>query len=281
MDRQVIICGGPDIEARTRAYLQLVGRRRVSVASRAAQFSQAIVDVRGALASKRMIPAWQQHGCTVISDGPLARTLAESQEFLDQGNLLLTFPSLYDRRYQLVLEQTAKGAIGDLITVRLVRLLPMQSPLWDSITLTYALDPLAMLQALGGPVERVMVQERALVRRRPDTLFAVGRFKGGAIFYLELSAVYPHGYRSQRLEVVGTEGILEHDSDLNHALRLTTAGGTTHHAALYEPGLIRMLRDCLRCMEDASAMEEHRQRAKAAVEFLFRAADSARAHEVR
>lgn len=281
MDKQIIICGGPDIEARTRAYLQLVGRRRVSVAARAAQFSEAIVDVRGALASKRLIPSWQQRGCTVISDGPLARTLAESREVLDRGNILLTLPSLYDHRYQLILEQAAKGAIGDLITVRLVRLLPMQSPLWDSILLTYGLDPLAMLQTLGGPVERIMVHTQSLARRRSDTLFAVGRFKGGAIFYLELCAVYPHGYRSERIEVVGTQGILEHDSDLNHALRLTTAAGTTYHGALHEPPLLRMLADYLGYIDDASAMEEHRQRATAAVDFLFRAVDSAEAHEAR
>lgn len=281
MDRQVVICGGPDIEARTRAYLQLVGRRRVSVASRIAQFSDAIVDVRGALSSKRLIPAWQQQRCTVISDGPLARSLAESHELLERGDLLLALPSLYDQRHQVVLEQAAKGAIGDLVTVRLVRLLPLQNPLWDSITLTYGLDPLALLQALGGPVERIMAQQQTLVRRRPDTLFAVGSFKGGAIFYLELSTAYPRGYRSERIEVVGTKGILEYDSDLDHALRLTTAAGTTRHRAQYEPSLHRMLRDCLRCMDDPVAMEEHRERAKVAVDFLFRTVDSAEVHEAR
>ena len=281
MDRPVIICGGPDTEARTRAYLQLVGRRRVSVASRLSQFSEAIVDVRGGLASKRLISAWQQRGCTVISDGPLARTLAQSQELLDRGNLLLTLPSLYDPRYQLILRQTAEGGIGDLITVRLIRLLPMQSPLWDSIAHTYGLDPLAVIQALGGPVARIMVQGQALRRHRPDTLFAVGRFKGGAIFYLELSAACPHGYQSERIEVVGTEGILEYDSSLDRALRLTTAAGSALHSALYEPPLFRMLRDYLRCMDGASAMEEHRERAQAALELLFRAMGSAQAHEAR
>ncbi len=281
MDRPVIICGGPDIEARTRAYLQLVGRRRVSVASQIGEFSEAIVDVRGGLASKRLIPAWQQHGCTVISDSPLARTLAQSQELIERGNLLLTLPSLYDHRYQLVLQQTAQGAIGDLITVRLIRLLPMQSPLWNSITFTYVLDPLAVLQALGGPVERIMVQERALRRGRPDTLFAVGRFKGGAIFYLELSAAYPSRYQSERIEVVGAEGILEYDSDRNRSLRLLTTAGGALHDPLYEPPLFRMLRDYLRCMNDASAMEEHCERAQAALELLFRTIVSAQAHEAR
>lgn len=264
-----------------RAYLQLVGRRRVSVASHIDQFSEAIVDVRGGLASKRLIPAWQQHGCTVISDSPLARTLAQSQELLNRGNLLLTIPSLYDHRYRLTLQQTAKGAIGDLITVRLIRLLPLQSPLWDSIALSYGLDPLAALQALGGPVERIMVQEQALRRGRSDTLFAVGRFEGGAIFYLELSAAYPSGYRYEGIEVVGTEGILEYDSNLNRTLRVTTAAGSALHSALYEPALFRMLRDYLRCVDDASAMKEHRERVQAALALLFRAMDSAQAHEVR
>jgi predicted dehydrogenase len=281
MDRQIIICGGPDIEARTRAYLQLVGRRRVSVASRIAQFSDAIVDVRGALSSKRLIPAWQQHRCTVISDGPLARSLAESHALLDRGDLLLALPSLCDQRHQVILGQTAKGTIGDLVAVRLVRLLPLASPLWDSITLTYGLDPLALLQALGGPVERTMAQEQSLVRRRPDTLFAVGTFKGGAIFCLELSAAYPHNYRSERIEVVGTKGILEYDSDLDHALRLTTATGTTYHNAQYEPTVHRMLKDCLQRMDDPVAMKEHSERGKMAVDFLFRTMDSADAHEAR
>jgi predicted dehydrogenase len=281
VDRSVIICGGPDIEARTRAYLQLVGRRRVSVASRIGEFSEAIVDIRGGLASKRLIPVWQQNGCVVVSDGPLARTLAQSQEFLAQGALLIALPSLYDPRYQLILGHVAREVIGDLVTVRIVRLLPAQSPLWDSITFTYGLDPLAVLQALGGPVARIMAREQALRRGRPDTLFAVGRFEGGAIFYLEISAACPHHYRSERIEVVGTEGIMEYDSDLSRPLRLITAEGSTFHNAPYESALPRMLRDYLRRMEDASAMDEHRERAEAAVELLFRAMDSVQAHEAR
>ena len=283
MDRPVIICGGPDIEARTRTYLQLVGRHRLSVASRIDQFSQAIVDIRGGVSSKRLIPVWQQNRCTVVSDGPLARTLDQNQELLGQGNLLLALPSLYDSRYQLILREAASGRIGDLITIRIVRLLPMQSPLWDSITFTYGLDPLAALQALGGPVARVMAREQALRRGRPDTLFAIGRFEGGAIFYLETSTAYPHGYRSERIEVVGTEGILEYDSTLSHPLRLTTTAGSMPHDvdAQYEPALLRMLRDYLRRMNDPMAMEEHRERAQAAVEFLFRVMASAQAHEAR
>ncbi len=281
MDKPVIICGGPDIKTRMWAYSQLVGHRQVSVASYIGDFSEAIVDVRGGLASKRMIPIWQRNGCTVISDGPPARTLDQSQELLSQGNLLLTLPSLYDPRYQLILQQIAEGAIGNLITVRLIRLLPLQSPLWDSITLTYGLDLLAVLQALGGPVARIMVREQALRRRRPDTLFAVGRFERGAIFYLELSAAYPDGYQSERIEVVGTGGIMEYNSDLNRTLRLTTAAGSVLHDALHEPPLLRMLRDYLRCVDDAQAMEEQRGRAQAALELLFRALDSAQAQEVR
>ena len=281
MDKRVIICGGPDIEARTRAYLQLVGRRRVSVASRIGEFSEAIVDVRGGLASKRLIPSWQRRECTVISNGPPARTLAQSQELLNRGNLLLTLPSLYDHRYQLLQKQVAEGAVGDVITVRLIRLLPMQSPLWDSIVLTYGLDPLAALQALGGSVARIMVREQNLRRRRSDTLFAVGRFKSGAIFYLELSAAYPDDCHSERIEVVGTKGLLEYNSDLDRALRLTTAEGSTLYNALYEPSLLRMLREYLRCVDDPSMVDEHRDRAQTALELLFRAIDSAQAHEPR
>jgi hypothetical protein len=281
MDRQVVICGGPDIEARTRAYLQLVGRRRVSVAARIDQFSDAIVDVRGALSSKRLISAWLQNRCSVISDGPLAPTLNESLDLLDRGDLLLALPSLYDLRHRVILEQAAQGVIGSLVTVRLVRLLPLASPLWDTIALTYGLDPLALLQALGGAVERVMALQQSLLRRRPDTLFAVGSFKGGAVFYLELSAVYPHNYRSERIEVVGTNGILEYDSDSDHALRLTTGAGTTRCEAEYEPAIHRMLSDCLVRMEDPAAMQEHRERGRLAVDFLFRTVDSAETREAR
>jgi len=279
VERQVIICGGPDIEARTRAYLQLVGRHRVSVASRIGEFSNAIVDIRGGVASKRLIPIWQRNGCTVISDGPLSRSLAESQDLLARGNLFLTLPSLYDPRYQLILRQVAESIIGDPITIRIIRLLPSQSPLWDSITFTYGLDPLAVLQALGGPVARIMVQEHALRRGRPDTLFATGRYKGGAIFYLEMSTAYPRGYQSERIEVVGTRGILEYDSDLNRPLRATT--GVQLHSVLYEPPLLRMLRDYLHRIGNVSAMVEHREQAQAAVELLFRALDSAHSHETR
>ncbi|MEA3344897.1 MAG: hypothetical protein U9Q78_01395 [Chloroflexota bacterium] len=281
MDRSVVICGGPDLEARMRAYVQLVGRRRVSISSSIRRFSGAIVDIRGGLASKRLIPAWQQHGCAVISDAPLARTLDRSQALLNQGDMLLTLPSLYDPRYQLILQKSAEGAIGKLITIRLIRLLPIQSPLWDSIALTYGLDPLAALQVLGGPVTRIMAWEQALKRRRPDTLFATGRFEGGGIFYLELSAAYPRDYQFERIEVVGTEGVLEYDSNRNRTLRVITAAGSTLHSAIYEPALLRMLRDYLRHVDDASAMEKHRERARAALELLFRAVNSAQSHETR
>jgi len=281
VDRPVIICGGPDIEARTRAYLQLVGRRRVSVASRIGEFAQAIVDVRGGLASKRLIPAWQRRDCTVITNGPPARTLAQSEELLSQGNLLLTLPSLYDHRHQLLQRQVDEGAVGSVIAVRLLCLLPMQSPLWDTILLTYALDPLAALLALGGPVARIIVSERSLRRGRSDTLFAVGRFESGAIFHLEVSAAYPDGWHSERIEVVGTEGLMEYNSDVNCALRLTTAERSTLHDTFYEPPLLRMLREYLCCVEDASMMEKHRYQAQMGLELLFRAVDSAQAHEVR
>ena len=281
MDKPVIICGGPDTDARTRAYLQLVGRHRVSVAPRIGEFSNAVVDVRGGMAAKRLLPYWQEHGCTVISDGPLAPTLAASQQLLDQGSLLLILPSLYDPRHQLILGQAAGGAIGDLVSVRLIRLLPMQTPLWDSITLSSGLDPLALVQALGGPVARVMLREQALRRRRPDSLFATGRFRGGGLFYLELSMVYPHDYHSERIEVVGTEGMLEYESDSDRGLRLTTAAGRRSINALHEPALVRMLRDYLRRMDDASAMEDHRERLQAALQLLFRGLDSAQTNQAR
>jgi predicted dehydrogenase len=278
LDRPTFVLGEPDLEYRAEAYRQILGEKQVHVAIEPGQVTggHIRVDTRGSMEHKQAIPSWQNGGAVVITDGPPAATLEQSQTMMASGGVLLARPSLYDHRYKLLRQQLKDGQIGKLVAVRIIRLLPEDCWLPDGVTLNYAFDALDAMWSLLGGVQRIMAREQRLKRSNPDTLFAIVVGKNAAIGYLELCACYPQGYCSERIEVVGREGILEYNSDVNRTLRLNTSSPapgaqTIIRDTFRDAPLARMIADYIRMMSDQQAIKAHIASTGEPLRLLYRA----------
>ena len=273
MDRPTFVLGKPDLECRAKAYRQILGKEQVRVAIEPGQVAggQILVDVRGSMEHKQAIPSWQKGGAVVISDGPPAATLEQSQAMMASGGILLARPSHYNQRYELLRKQLRNGQIGKLVAVRIIRLEPEDCWLPDGVTLNYAFDALDALCSLLGGVKRIMAREQRLKRSKTDTLFAIAVGENAAIGYLELCTCYPQGYRSERIEVVGREGILEYNSDVNRTLRLNTKRHTVTRDTFQDTPLTRMIADYVRMIGDQQAIQAHVASTDKPLRLLYRA----------
>jgi predicted dehydrogenase len=278
LNRPTFICGKPNLAQRAEAYRQILGDDRVNVASDPGQISGAniLVDIRGSMAQKQRISCWQKGGAFVIADGPPAATLEQSQAMMASGNVLLARPSYYDHRYELLRQQLANGQIGKLVAVRIMRLLPEDSWLPDGVTLNYAFDALDALCSLLGSVKRIMAREQRLKGKKPDSLFAILVGENDALGYLELCTCYPQGYRSERIEVVGSDGILEYNSDVNRTLRLNTGQHTWLRDAFLESPLTKMIQAYIRIADDEQAVKAHIAATREPLHLIYRALISSR-----
>jgi predicted dehydrogenase len=278
LDRPTFVLGEPDLERRAEAYRQILGEKQVHVAIKPGQVAGGpiLVDVRGSMEHKQAIPSWQNGGAVVITDSPPAATLEQSQAMMASGGVLLARPSRYDHRYELLRQQLKDGQVGKLVAVRIIRLLPEDCWLPDGVTLNYAFDALDAMWSLLGGVKRIMAREQRLKRSKPDTLFAIVVGENAAIGYLELCACYPQGYRSERIEVVGREGILEYNSDVNRTLRLNTGSPalgaqTVMRDTFQDAPLTRMIADYIGVMGDPQAIQAHIASTGEPLRLLFRA----------
>jgi predicted dehydrogenase len=276
LERPTTVLGGPDLERRAETYRHFLGDKQVTVAAEPSQVSgdQLLVDVRGSIAYKRAIPAWQSSGAVVVTNGPPATTLEQSQAIMASGQVILARPSYYNHRYELLRRQLQDGQIGELVAVRLIRLWPEDCWLPDGVTLDYAFDALdAMCSFLGG-VKRIMAREQRLKHSQPDTLFAIAVGDNGAIGYLELCACYPRGYESERIEVIGRDGMLEYNSDIDRTLRLNTDERTVVRDTFREAPLTKMIGDYIGMVGDAQAIESHVAATDEPLRLLYRALNS-------
>lgn len=273
MDRPIYVLGEPDLEHRAKAYRQILGEGQVQMAIQPGQVTggHVLIDVRGSMEHKRAIPSWWNSGAVVIADGPPAATLERSQAIMASGGVLLARPSRYDHRYELLRQQLRDGQIGKLVAVRIIRLLPEDCWMPDGVTLNYAFDALDVMCSLLGGVKRIMAREQRLKRSQPDTLFAILVGENAAIGYLELCACYPRGYESERIEVIGREGMLEYNSDVNRTLRLSAGQQTTMRDTFRDAPLTRMIADYIRVLGDAQAMEAHITSTGEPLRLLYRA----------
>ena len=276
MERPAFVLGGPDLEHRARVYRHFLGDERVHVATKPSQVLGAdiMIDVRESIEHKQAIPAWQDRGAVVITDGPPAATLEESQAIMASGSVLLARPSHYHHRYELLRQQFRDGQIGKLVAVRIIRLEPEDCWLPDGITLNYGFDAFDALCSLLGSVKRIMAYEQCLKRSKPDTLFAIAVGENAAIGYLELCACYPRGYRSERIEVVGREGMLEYNSDVNQTLRLNTGQHTVMRDTFREAPLTRMIAEYTRMISDPQAIQAHIASTREPLRLLYRVLES-------
>jgi predicted dehydrogenase len=187
------------------------------------------------------------------------------------GSVLLARPSRYNQRYELLRQQLKDGQIGKLVAVRIIRLWPEDCWLPDGVALNYAFDALDALCSLLGGVKRIMAYEQRLKRSKPDTLFAIAVGENAAIGYLELCTCYPQGYQSERIEVVGREGMLEYNSDVNQTLRLNAEQHTVTRDTFREAPLTRMIADYTRVIDNPRAIKAHIASTDEPLRLLYRA----------
>jgi predicted dehydrogenase len=148
-------------------------------------------------------------GKTVFMHAPRAawRSALLSLHREHGGRLRLARPARFDPRIESMLAGADRPEMGEVITVRAIRLAAAGANL-DALE-WWALD---VLVTLGGAVERVFCQRSALRGEAEDQVLSVVRFANGAIGYAEASAAYPPAGERTLVEVVTEQGMLEYDS---------------------------------------------------------------------
>ena len=111
--------------------------------------------------------------------------------------LRLARPARFDPRVESMLEEADRPEMGEVITVRAIRLAAAGANL-DPLE-WWTLD---VLVALGGVVERVFCRRSALLGEAEDQVLSVVRFANGAIGYAEASAADPPAGERTLVEVV-------------------------------------------------------------------------------
>jgi len=124
-------------------------------------------------------------GKTVFMHAPRAawRSALLSLHREHGGRLRLARPARFDPRIESMLAGADRPEMGEVITVRAIRLAAAGANL-DALE-WWALD---VLVTLGGAVERVFCQRSALRGEAEDQVLSVVRFANGAIGYAEASA---------------------------------------------------------------------------------------------
>jgi len=172
-------------------------------------------------------------------------------------------------------KQLQDGQIGRLVAVRLVRAWPDDSWLSSGVVSDYAPDALEAVASLMGDLVRIMAREQRLARAVPDTLFAVLVGQNQAIGYLELSNAHPAGYFTERIEVVGDQGMLEYNADVNRTLKVVQPGRSMLRDAFQEPPLLRMVRAHVHCANHPEAMSTEISAGLACLDLVERVQQSA------
>lgn len=191
------------------------------------------------------VPTYRHHTYTeqaaragkhVISEKPMARTLADARAMIDAcesagvrlflAQVVRFFPE-YVRAKQLV----ETGAVGKPGVIRMTRA-GGHPTAWEDWYASYArsggmmMDLLVhdfdWLRATFGEVERVFARSlRGRDTQRLDYALVTLRFASGAIAHAEGSWAHRGGFHTS-IEIAGTRGIIEHDSRQSAPIRMHT-----------------------------------------------------------
>jgi predicted dehydrogenase len=275
-----ILVGQDHLQERMQAYRQVLGEQNVTVVDAPEQVpaTPSLIDLWGTAEQRSSIAHWCKHGAFVIAAGLPAPTVAESRALLAGGQVLLARPSRYDPRFVLLRRQLQEGQVGRLVAARLVRAWPDDGWLPAGVVPDYAPDALEAMASLMGSLVRIMAREQQLARTVPDTLFAVLVGQNEAIGYLELSNAYPAGYSTERIEVVGDQGMIEYNADVNRTLRVAVPGHSWLRDAFQEPPLLRMVRAYVHCANHPETMSAEIAAGLACLDLVERVQQSARAN---
>ncbi len=193
-----------------------------------------VADIAGevnarAVAARRAV----ESGMKAIIHPPFGDSRANAEAILAAagGAVRVALPIHYTHKYETA-AQSARSGIGDIITVRAIRVFPPAQAWRQSL-----FQLMEALVLLGGPLRRVYVRAAALTSPDTDTVFCNGRYANRAIFYGEVSAAYPASYSKEVIEVTGRDGMVEYDSNAR-SMWLASEGGVTqteaYHRTPYE-----------------------------------------------
>lgn len=170
-------------------------------------------------------------GKAIICEKPLARHVADAQTMIDACQaadvpLYVAQVVRFFSQYALAKEQLDSGAIGQPAMIRTVRAgsFPRPGGSFSSsyygdfsrsggVILDVGIHDIDFQRWCFGEVERVFTRGRTFAGNpRNDHALIVLRFESGAIGHIQCSWAHPSGTFRTRLEMAGTEGLIEWDS---------------------------------------------------------------------
>ncbi len=182
-------------------------------------------------AHKEPVLAAAAAGKAVICEKPLARTLADAQEIVDGCEaagvpLYVAHVVRFFPEFALAKAQLDSGAIGEPAVIRTTRAGSFPRPGGE-----FSSDYYADFNSSGGVIHDVAIHDidfhrwcfgevvRVFTRGttfseepRNDHALIVLRFENGAIGHIQASWAHPAGLFRTRLEIAGTQGLVEWDS---------------------------------------------------------------------
>ena len=168
-------------------------------------------------------------GVHVICEKPLARTVAQAQEMIEACKtagvkLLVAQVVRFFPEYAYAHEKIEAGEIGDPAIIRLKRgsSQPTGSDSWfknieqsGGMILDLMIHDFDFARWIGGEVKTVFA--KSVRAENPDAnidhALAILTHKNGAISHVEGSWAYPPPLFRTQIEVAGSNGLIQHDSD--------------------------------------------------------------------
>ncbi|MFK7802565.1 MAG: Gfo/Idh/MocA family protein [Anaerolineae bacterium] len=168
-------------------------------------------------------------GVHVICEKPLARTVAQAQDMIDACEaagvkLLVAQVVRFFPEYALAQQKIAAGEIGDPAVIRLKRgsSQPTGSDSWfkdleqsGGMILDLMIHDFDYARWIGGEVKTVFAKSVAQENKGApvDHALVILTHESGTISHVEGSWAYPPPLFRTQIEVAGSNGLIQHDSD--------------------------------------------------------------------
>ena len=209
-------------------------------------------------------------GIPTVCEKPLANSVADCEEIVDAAErtgtpLFVAMVVRFFPQFAKAKEVLDSGAIGAPGVIRTVRSgsYPDAGSGWRkglAITSYYAdfsqsggvlldlcIHDIDYQRWCFGEIERVFARGMMFAGKEPiDHALLTVRFTNGAVGHIEGSWAYPRGRFSQRIEIAGTDGIIEWDSRARPPVELALAGERRHARGLRQLTHRRPRRSLLR-----------------------------------
>jgi predicted dehydrogenase len=175
-------------------------------------------------------------GKHVVCEKPIALTISDAQAMIDacqtaNVRLVIAHVVRFFPQYRAAKETVSSGQIGDLGVIRLKRAAyqpQAQGENWfldatksGGMIVDLMIHDFDYARWLGGDIERVYARSaRATTPSSPgDYALVTLRFTSGAMALIEGGWAYPKGVFRTAIDIAGTDGLIEWNSDASSTLR--------------------------------------------------------------